>query len=215
MRGSSPTSTQSALTSRQPAVAHLRVRLGEQHERRDAAEALLARREERADVAEPGRAEQRVDQRVREHVAVGVAGEAARVVELDAAEHERHALLERVRVDADADAEVRHAPAPPAARRASRLRRALGRVVQVAPRPAAHVHRRAGRPRARAARRCRRGRRRRRSARRAQPHASTTRTKNSGAGFSTPQSADDATKSTSSSMRSYAALPELPASPSR
>ena len=70
---------------------HLRVGLGQQRERRDAAEALVARGEERADVAEPGRAEQRVDQRVREDVAVGVAGEAARMVELDPAEHERDA----------------------------------------------------------------------------------------------------------------------------
>ena len=36
-------------------------------------------------------------------VAVGVADEATRMVDRDTAEHERHALAEGVRVDADAD----------------------------------------------------------------------------------------------------------------
>ena len=36
---------------------------------------------------------------MRDDVAVGVPGEPARVLELDPAEHERHAVLERVRVD--------------------------------------------------------------------------------------------------------------------
>ena len=76
--------------------------------------------EERADVAEVGGAEDRVDQRVRDHVAVGVAGEAARLVERDAAEDERHALLERVRVDADADAELLIRAAPGARSRPSK-----------------------------------------------------------------------------------------------
>ena len=55
-----------------------------------------------ADVAQPGGAEQRVGDRVGEHVGVGVAGQAALVRDLDAAEHERPALLEAVRVDPDA-----------------------------------------------------------------------------------------------------------------
>ena len=55
-------------------------------------------REERADVAEVRGAEDRVDERVRDDVAVGVAGQTARILDRHAAEHERHALLERVRV---------------------------------------------------------------------------------------------------------------------
>ena len=70
------------------------------------AEAVVTRREEPTDVAEPGGAEHRVDQRVREHVAVGVPGEAPVEVEPDAAEDERRPALELVRVDADPDAEA-------------------------------------------------------------------------------------------------------------
>ncbi len=43
-----------------------------------------------------------------DHVAVGVADEPARMVERDAAEHERHTVPEGVRVDADPDAVIRH-----------------------------------------------------------------------------------------------------------
>ena len=114
-RGSSPIRTQSALTSSKPARRTPRVRLREQVERVGALPARIVRREQRADVAEPGGAEHRVDQRVRDHVAVGVAGEPARMVELDAAEDERHALDERVRVDADPDAESLTRAAPGAA----------------------------------------------------------------------------------------------------
>src|SRR5579864_1846878 len=46
---------------------HLGIRLPEEVERRDAAQALLLRRKHRPDVAEPGRAEERVDERVRDH----------------------------------------------------------------------------------------------------------------------------------------------------
>src|SRR4029077_11092635 len=66
---------------------------------------------QRSDVSQPGSAEHRVDQRMREHVAVRVAGEAAVVVEANTAEHERHAPLECVRVDTDPDPQ-RHARAP-------------------------------------------------------------------------------------------------------
>src|SRR5699024_3388082 len=62
-----------------------------------------------ADVPEPGRAEHGVRQRMRDHVAIRMAGEPARMLEANAAEHERHAVLERVGVDADPDAELAHA----------------------------------------------------------------------------------------------------------
>src|SRR5204862_8221783 len=91
-----------------PGRTHLLVRLRQERKRRDAAEALLARREQRSDVAEPGRAEHGVDQRVGEYVAVGMACKPSWVLELDAAENERHALLEGVRVDADAHTNVSH-----------------------------------------------------------------------------------------------------------
>ena len=81
---------------------------GEQVERVGAGELRIGGREERADVLEPGGSEQRVGQRMREHVAVGVAGQPARMFDLDAAEHQRHAVLERVRVEAGADAVLRH-----------------------------------------------------------------------------------------------------------
>ena len=77
---------------------------------RDAAQALVAEGKSAADVAEAGRAEKRVDQRVSDHIAVGVAGEPARVVDLDPAEHERHAVVEGVGVDADPDAVLSHGP---------------------------------------------------------------------------------------------------------
>ena len=54
-------------------LAHLRVGAREQVERRGALPLGRARGEERADVAESRRAEERVDQRVRDHVAVRVA----------------------------------------------------------------------------------------------------------------------------------------------
>ena len=59
------------------------------------------------------------------HVAVRVARRARGDGELDAAEHERDALGERVRVDAEPDAELRHR-APRAARSSERIRSASG-----------------------------------------------------------------------------------------
>ena len=102
--------------------------------------ALVPGGKERADVAEPGRAEQGVDERVGDHVAVGVAGEATRVLDLDAAEDERDALLERMRVEAEADRGAQTASAP-AARRATDADRRGRRLVEVPPRAAADVHR--------------------------------------------------------------------------
>ena len=52
----------------------------------------------------PGGAEQRVDHRVGEHVGVGVAAEAALVLDLDPAQDQGAALGEAVAVVADADA---------------------------------------------------------------------------------------------------------------
>ena len=80
----------------------------EEVERRGALPLRLAGREERADVLQAGSAEQRVDERVREHVAVGVADEPARVLDPDTAEDERDAFGQDVRVDADPHPEVRH-----------------------------------------------------------------------------------------------------------
>ena len=76
----------------------------QQVDRVGVAPALVVVGEERADVAAAGGAEQRVDHRVGEDVGVGVAGEAALVLDLDAAEDEPAALGEAVAVVADADA---------------------------------------------------------------------------------------------------------------
>ena len=59
----------------------------------------------RADVAEPRSAEQRVHDRVREYVGVGVARQARVVGDLHAAEDQRTAGGEGVRVDAQARAQ--------------------------------------------------------------------------------------------------------------
>ena len=88
--------------------AHMLPRLPQQLDGVGAGERRIPGGEERADVLEARGAEHRVGERVREHVAVGVAGEPARMVDPDAAEHERHAVLERVRVDAGADPVLGH-----------------------------------------------------------------------------------------------------------
>ena len=80
-------------------LPHLPVGLAEQLQRVRSAVALVVGREERPDVREPRCAEQGVGERVGDHVAVGVPGEPARMVDRDPAEHERHARLEGVRVD--------------------------------------------------------------------------------------------------------------------
>ena len=84
-------------------LANLPVGIAQQVERVGATEGGIARGKQRADVAEPGGAEDGVDQRVREHVAVRMAGEPPRVIEGDTTEHERHPGLQGVSVDADAD----------------------------------------------------------------------------------------------------------------
>ena len=99
---------QSALTSSKPASPDLPVGLGEQGERVRTVEALVAGGKQRADVAEPGRAEHGIGQRVRDDVAVRMTGETAVVLEAHAAEHQRHPRLERVGVHAQTDAEIAH-----------------------------------------------------------------------------------------------------------
>ena len=67
-------------------------------------------------------AENRVDQGVRDHIAVGMAGEPARAVDPDAAEDERDTVLERVRIDAEPDPHLGVARAHPSGSwRGSRL----------------------------------------------------------------------------------------------
>ena len=166
IRGSSPIRTQSAFTSAKPGLADLRVGVAQQVERVGALPALVAGGEERADVAEPRRAEHGVDEGVRDHVAVRVAGEAARVLDRDPAEHERHAVLERVRVDARAR---RGAQTPSTSGSSSeRVDRAARPAAARAGAPTGRggCARRPSPPRAPARRRCRRGRRRTRSRRR-------------------------------------------------
>src|SRR5262249_17882611 len=65
--------------------SHLGVGLPEEVEGRAPLEPILAGRKQAADIAEPSCAEQRIHQRVCDHVAVGVPGKTARVVELDSA----------------------------------------------------------------------------------------------------------------------------------
>jgi len=93
-------------------VPHLPVRRGEQDERVGAPVALVVGRKERTDVAEPGRSEERVGEGMRHDVSVRMADESPRMVDAHAAENERDALAERVRIDAEADAEVAHAGVP-------------------------------------------------------------------------------------------------------
>ena len=76
--------------------------MGEEQVRRRALPLRVGRREMLADVAEPGRAEQRVGDRVEDDVGIAVAGESARVGNRDAAEHHRAVAGEAVDVEADA-----------------------------------------------------------------------------------------------------------------
>ena len=105
-------------------------------------------------------------------------------VDRDAAEHERHAVLERVCVDAEADAQLRHASAS-----GSSASESIADVCLLAaasggsPTGRGGCARRPSRRREPARRRCRRGRRRRRSRRRRTPASATTRSKNSGSGL--------------------------------
>ena len=104
MRGSSPMSTQSAFTSSKPAAWTRAYASASSTSESAPRYDVVVRRKERADVAEAGGAEQRVGERMGDDVTVGVADEPARMVDRDAAEHERDAVAERMRIDANADA---------------------------------------------------------------------------------------------------------------
>ena len=86
-----------------PGLVHPPIGTAQEQERGDACELVVVRGEHRADVAEIRRAEQRVNERVGHDVAVRVPREPGLVGELDAAEDERHARVEPVRVDAQPD----------------------------------------------------------------------------------------------------------------
>ena len=87
---------------------------------------LVARREQRAEIGQTGRAEHRVGDRVRDRVAVGVTDEPRRPVDRDATEHERRVVAERMHVEAETDP-VLHAAVSRARTVEQRLRRARGR----------------------------------------------------------------------------------------
>ena len=78
--------------------------LGEQPHRVGVAVLLVGRGKQRAEVGKAGRPEQRVGDRVRDRVAVGVTGEPRRVGDRHAAEHERRRVAERMHVEAQTDA---------------------------------------------------------------------------------------------------------------
>ena len=219
IRGSCPTRTQSALTRRQPASRTSRYAF----QRRSTEEAprycSSSGREEGADVAEVCRAEERVDERVRDHVSVRMPDEPARVLERDAAQDERYAVLECVRVDPDPDPELAHASEASAVGELGERvddRHADGRLLEPAPRPAPDVHRRKA------------GRERREHVvvhavadvgdicRSAASASLTTSSKNLGSGLRTPRLADDEMTSAGSAdsraqrSRSSVWLPTIP-----
>ena len=99
--GRSSTTVASTWSTAQPAAVTRSSTVAQQRHRVGVLPQLVGVREVLADVAEPGRAEQRVDDRVREHVGVGVAREAALAGDLDAAEDQRPPVREAMRVDAD------------------------------------------------------------------------------------------------------------------
>src|SRR4051794_28266862 len=84
-------------------------RLRQQRERVCSSQRGVTGREERADVFHPRGTENRVRQRVRENVAVGVPCRTAWVLDADTGENERNAVLESMCIEPCADAEVGHA----------------------------------------------------------------------------------------------------------
>ena len=115
-RGRSQTTTRSTLPTAQPSAVSRSTTCRKQLHAVDAAIGLVAVGKQLADVAQTGRAEQCVHEGVHRDVGVGVPGEALRVVDLDAAEHQPAAVGEAVRVVAGAD--PKRLPRPP--RRAAR-----------------------------------------------------------------------------------------------
>ena len=114
---------QSTLPTDQPAVAHVGGDPAQQLDRVGAGQRRIGVGEALADVAETGRAEQRVGDGVGDGVAVAVPDETGHIGEHAAAEHERplRVVAEAVDVEALADAEVADRLAlTPSARRASR-----------------------------------------------------------------------------------------------
>ena len=92
-------STCSIVQPRSPSIA---TRGPQQLERVGAAVALVGVGEVLADVTERGGAEQRVDDRVRQHVGIGMTEQPVRVRDLDAADDQRPALDQLVAVVAEA-----------------------------------------------------------------------------------------------------------------
>ena len=86
--------------------------MGEEEGRVRAFPARVGRREMLADVAEAGRAEQRVGDGMEDDVGIAVAGEAAAVRDCDAAEHDRPFAGEGVNVEAHAGARDQPAGQP-------------------------------------------------------------------------------------------------------
>ncbi len=85
--------------------------VAQQDERVGVAVGVVARGKQRPEVGQPRRAEQGVGDGVRDRVAVGVAGEARRVLDPNATEHERRRVAEGMDVEAEPDA-VPHGPSP-------------------------------------------------------------------------------------------------------
>jgi len=111
-------------------LANLAICLGEKPERVGAAIALVSGRKESPDVGKSRGAEERISQCMGDHVAVRMADQAVRVVERHAAEDERNAVAERVRVDAEPDPRLAHAPA---AARPSRAGSSANESIGIAP----------------------------------------------------------------------------------
>ena len=112
-----------ALPTRQPAAASTSADVLEDARRRAApAQRRVVGAEQPADVAEPGGGEHGVGERVRDDVAVGVAGAAVDVRPVQAGDRSRPAGLDRVDVGADrrpAARSVASGPEPPTCASAS------------------------------------------------------------------------------------------------
>ena len=102
----------STLPTRQPRDLQLFGDPAQQDAAVDAGERGVGIREMAADVAQPGRAQQRIADRVQQHVGVGVSGQPQVVGNVDAADDELAAGGEGVDVEAVADAEFSHSDAP-------------------------------------------------------------------------------------------------------
>ena len=99
----------SRLTTRQPPRVQPSERLGEEEPRVGILPARVGVGVELADVAEAGGAEQGVGDGVQHHVGVGMADQAARMLDADAAQDQRPAFGQPVRVVPDADPECHDA----------------------------------------------------------------------------------------------------------